>query len=228
MTDIVLEGRGVVDKYIGDAIMAFWGAPLPNNNHPVDAIRSSLRMVGALKLFNEQSRKEGDPEIDIGIGLNSGKVVAGNMGSDKRFDYTVMGDTVNLASRLESLTKTYGVHIIASEFTIDALGKERAEKEGIVIREIDRVKVKGKKSGVTIYEIADPEKHDSLKKALPVFNTARELYYKGDWDGCIKRLKEVENILPSDGPSKVFRERCEHFKIHPHEEWSGVYELTSK
>jgi adenylate cyclase len=227
MTDIALRRRGVVDKYIGDAIMAFWGAPLTNRDHAMDAVVTALEMVTALKNFNNKSKEEGDPAIDIGIGLNSGKVIAGNMGSEQQFDYTVMGDTVNLASRLEGQTKTYGVHIIISSHTLDHLPKEFIESEKLLIRELDMVKVKGKKLPATIFEVVEREKEEVVKGILTDFEKARKYYYNGDWHE-VKNI--TENILTrlDDGPTKLLRERALYFIEHPPESWDGVYELKTK
>lgn len=227
MTDIALRRRGVVDKYIGDAIMAFWGAPLTNKSHAMDAVMTSLEMVTALKDFNDKSKEEGDPPIDIGIGLNSGRVIAGNMGSEQQFDYTVMGDTVNLASRLEGQTKTYGVHIIISGHTLDHLPKEFIESEKILIRELDRVKVKGKKLPATIFEVVEREREDIVRAILPDFEKARKYYYNGDWVE-VKSITEKILEKTSDGPTKLLHERAVYFIEHPPESWDGVYELKTK
>ncbi|MDO8492938.1 MAG: adenylate/guanylate cyclase domain-containing protein [bacterium] len=227
MTDIALKKRGVVDKYIGDAIMAFWGAPLTNKMHAVDAVLTSLEMVTALKKFNEKSVSEGDPAIDIGIGLNSGKVIAGNMGSEQQFDYTVMGDTVNLASRLEGQTKTYGVHIIISQHTFDHLPAELIEKEKILIRELDRVKVKGKKLPVTIFEVVEREKEEAVKGILSDFEKARRFYYNGDWQEVKKITEDILKKL-NDGPTRLLNERALYFIEHPPATWEGVYEFKTK
>ncbi len=222
MTDIALARRGVVDKYIGDAIMAFWGAPLDNPRQAEDAVEASLEMIDALAAFNGESAANGEPPIDIGIGLNTGPVVAGNMGSNERFDYTVMGDTVNLASRLESQTKTYGVHILAAEATIKALPEGK-----YVVRELDKIKVKGKKLPATIYEIAENAKRETVKSILPFFNQARDLYYHGEFSRAAELFKKILSDHV-DAPSKLLFERCEHFLAEPPEKWEGVYEFKTK
>ncbi len=227
MTDIVLENRGVVDKYIGDAVMAFWGAPLANPTHAVNAVVTAQKMITALKEFNKKSAEEGDPVIDIGIGLNSGKVTAGNMGSNKRFDYTVMGDAVNLASRLEGQTKTYGVHIIMSEHTLAHLPSEMLESGAILVRELDKVKVKGKKLPVTIFEVVEKEKEESVKNILPKFDEARRSYYAGDWQRVVILCEEILAVL-NDGPTRLLYERAVHFIEHPPVSWEGIYELKTK
>ena len=220
MTDVILTHKGVVDKYIGDAIMAFWGAPLPSETHGEDAVSATVAMSEALDNFNSENKSMGLPVIEIGIGLNSGKVVAGNMGSEQRFDYTIMGDTVNLASRLESLTKAYGVRIIASD-TLHL-------SDATISREIDRVKVKGKNMAVKILEVIPYERKEDFENVNKRFDLARDYYYKGDWDKCLKLLAEIEKIMPDDGPTKVLRERCLQFKVVPPPSWEGVYEQKSK
>lgn len=228
MTDLILERRGVVDKYIGDAIMAFWGAPLDNPRHHIDALETSLVMTEALAEFNRQNLGTDDPQIDIGIGLNSGRVTAGNMGSEKRFDYTVMGDTVNLASRLEGLTKTYGVHIIISEYTRKLLDDAELESRRILIREVDKVRVKGKKLPVTIFEVVDSDKTEAVRSILDCFNEARTHYYNGEWQTALTEIRRLLAIVPNDGPSKLLHERCIYFSENPPESWEGVYDLKTK
>lgn len=228
MTDIILDQNGVVDKYIGDAIMAFWGAPLPDANHPRRSIVSAIEMVQALDTFNKDSRVKGNPEIVVGIGINTGDVTIGNMGSERRFDYTVLGDNVNLASRLEGLTKTYGVAIIVSNSVWESVPEQEKIHLRIYGREVDRVQVKGKKQPVTIYEIMTPEQHEKLSPDLVTFDNARTAYYAGNWDLAIELLDEFLARHSNDGPSTVLRERCHGFKHRPTNDWQGVFEMTHK
>ena len=151
MSNVILESRGVIDKYIGDAIMAFWGAPLSDQEHATHALRAALQMSKALKSLNEEFKKENLPPLAIGIGINSGEVTVGNMGSEKRFDYTVIGDAVNLASRLEGLNKNYETEIIISGATKNMLNQKEIEKMGINFKELGQAQVKGKEEAVTIY-----------------------------------------------------------------------------
>lgn len=227
MTNIILEKRGVVDKYIGDAIMSFWGAPISNNNQALDAVLACLDMIDSLEELNKENNASGDPSINIGIGLNTGLVTVGNMGSDMRFDYTIMGDAVNLASRLESQTKTYSVKILISESTKNKLGAENIEKYKIIIREVDRVTVKGKTLPVTIFEVIPRGRGEELMSILGDFNRARELYYKGKWNESILILGSILNSI-DDGPTRVLKERCAYFIEHEPEHWLGVYEMKSK
>lgn len=227
MTNIVLENRGVVDKYIGDAIMAFWGAPVENKDESIDAVMSSLKMIDSLNEFNIEGKKEGDPSIDIGIGLNFGKVTVGNMGSEARFDYTVMGDTVNLASRLESQTKTYGVKIIIGESVKNKIGPENIRKHGFLIREIDMIKVKGKNKPVTIFEVVPNGRKELVYSIIDKFDNLRGLYYEGNFrEGILLADTILKGV--DDGPTKVIRDRCLYFLDHSPESWEGVYEMKSK
>jgi adenylate cyclase len=147
MSSIIIKNNGLVDKYMGDAIMAFWGAPIDQPNHAELACDSSLEMMEKLRQLQKKWKKEGIPSFDIGIGLNSGEAIVGNMGSSKRFDYTAMGDNVNLASRLEGLNKTYKTNIIISENTYKMV------KDKFKVKKLGTVTVKGKKKPVVIYEL---------------------------------------------------------------------------
>ncbi|HYU64834.1 MAG TPA: adenylate/guanylate cyclase domain-containing protein, partial [Candidatus Paceibacterota bacterium] len=224
MTRIVLEHEGVIDKYIGDAIMAFWGTPLPNSNHERDGLVSALEMIEALEAFNKQNARLGNPVINVGIGLNSGEVTVGNMGSEKRFDYTVIGDSVNLASRLEGLTKVYGVNIIIGESTYKTIENDPT----FLCRELDHVQVKGKKHKGRIYEAIPPRRHNVIRKILNAFNRGREAYYEGRWETAQKEFASVLSSLPTDGPSLLLQQRCTEFQKKPPNNWDGIFELTHK
>jgi len=157
MTDILMETKGTLDKYIGDAVMGFWGAPIDLPDHALKACQASVKMIESLKEFNEEQTKRGYKAIDIGIGLNSGIVTVGNVGSEKRKNYTVIGDNVNLASRLEGVNKFYHTNIIISEFTYERV------KDKVVAREVDLIRVKGKLKPVKIYELIDMKDEYRLK-----------------------------------------------------------------
>ncbi len=228
MTLIVLERRGVIDKYIGDAVMAFWGAPLPSATHALDGVLSALAMIQELTRFNESHRALGEPVIDIGIGLNSGEVTVGNMGSEQRFDYTVMGDNVNIASRLEGLTKTYGANILISDTTAALLNESERRKHHIVLRELDTVRVKGKKHAVKIYQVVPQERQKIMERIKNEFDAGRAAYYRGRWDEAITMFEKVLMTYPDDAPTRTLIERCQGFKYHPADDWEGVFELTHK
>ena len=149
MTDIVMKYDGTLDKYVGDELMAFWGAPIPQEDHAYLSCKASLEMMTVLNRLNEHWVSIGKPHLDIGIGLNSGDMVVGNMGSTSRMDFTLMGDNVNLGARLEGTNKVYGTHIIISEFTYEFV------KDKIIARELDLIRVKGKHLPVKIYELVD-------------------------------------------------------------------------
>lgn len=219
MTDIIMDHGGVVDKYIGDAVMAFWGAPLDHSTQALDACQSAIAMIKKLEILN----KGWKIPIKIGIGLNTGTVVVGNMGSQKRFNYTVMGDEVNLASRLESLTKYYGVSMLVSEQTRAAFS---ASKE-VWFRELDCIVVKGKKEPTKIFEVLLRKPTTKEKEAHSAFEFGRAAYAKSKWGVAIKQFQKAINIL-DDGPSKLFLERSKKFKEHPPEKWEGIYSFTEK
>jgi len=218
MTKIVFKNKGTLDKYIGDAIMAIFNAPVEIENHEYFACKAAVEMIEELKRINENFKAKNFPQIDIGIGINTGKVVAGNMGTDIRFDYTVIGDNVNLASRLEGLNKLYGTRIIVSENTYKKVKNE------FKFRELDLIRVKGKKIGVKIYELnqeLDTEIIDEFEKAL-------NLYKNGKFSEAFEIFKELWEKF-NDKPSLEFINRCKFFiesGIPSH--WDGVYEAKTK
>ena len=221
MTGAVLDQEGTVDKYIGDAVMAFWGAPLPQSDHAIRAVETALTMRTRLAKLNARWAAQGRPTIDIGIGLNTGRVIVGNMGSEKRFDYTVIGDDVNLASRLESLTKFYGVGILVSEATLRELNGR------YLTRPLDKVAVKGKKDAVKIFEViveleqATPEQIKLVKK----FEAALQAYYARDWEVA----KKLFSHFSSDKTAQHLMERCDKYSIDdPGTDWDGTYVAKEK
>jgi adenylate cyclase len=211
MTEKILTNNGTLDKYIGDAQMAFWNAPVEEINHAKLAVKTALEMMNSLDTFNDIVTKEGVPAFGMGLGINTGTVVVGNMGSDQRFDYTCLGDTVNLASRLEGQSKPYGVRIVLGPLTA-----ERVKDEYPVI-ELDCIAVKGKKIGVRIYTLGDETiEHKNFL----------EDYYNGDWIDAIETLKV---LIKKKTPLKQYYinmlERLEEGKP---ENWNGTYVATSK
>jgi adenylate cyclase len=225
MTDIVFKYDGLLDKYIGDAIMAIWGAPLDQADHPFRACYTALEMVGELHLLQKKWAAEGMPRLNIGIGINAGPMVVGNMGSERRFDYTVMGASVNLGSRLEGLNKVYGTNIISSEMTYERV------REEFLGRELDMVRVVGQDQPVKIYElIALRAKARPEEKALAEeFQGALGEYRKWNWEAARKIFQSILERYPEDGPAKVYAERCQALeKTPPPKDWDGVYTLTSK
>jgi adenylate cyclase len=227
MTDIVLQHRGTLDKYIGDAIMALYNAPLDVEDHPLQACRSALVMIEKLKDLNSDFKANGLPEVDIGIGINTGDVIVGNMGTDVRFDYTAMGDTVNLSSRLEGMNKIYKTHIILTEFTLDklkALGLLQQYAGELRLRELDFIKVKGKDKPVTIYELSAAMDSAAAKK----FEEALALYRKQQFKEA-KQIFEKLELERGDKTAGVFAERCAEFIENPPDpDWDGVYVAKTK
>lgn len=223
MAKIVLENRGVVDKFIGDAIMAFWGAPLPLSNHAETAVRTALLMRHRLKECNEEWKKFNYPEIKIGLGINTGEAVVGNIGSHERFDYTVIGDNVNLASRLEGLTKFYGSDIIISEST----AKEVANK--FVLRLLDYVAVKGKVGGVKIYEVLGfLDEQEKFTNLISQYQMAFDLYLAKQWGAAKKIFEKLLVQYPNDVPSQIFKIRLEKILSNPPVDFDGIYRLDFK
>lgn len=218
MTRIVLEERGTLDKFIGDAVMALFNAPLDVPEHAVHACRTAVRMLDELRLLNEDFASRGMHTIDIGVGINTGPAVVGNMGADIRFDYTAIGDAVNLASRLEGLNKYYGSHILVSEDTY------RQVPLGLfTFREVDRVRVKGKHLPIVMYELMI--RHQEL---LPRFEEGLERYRAKDFTAARQIFDELTHRY-DDGPSRLYSGRCsEYIETPPPADWDGVYTAKSK
>jgi adenylate cyclase len=224
MTDIVFKYDGLLDKYMGDAIMAVYGAPLDQPDHPLRACRTALDMINALRKLQEKWAAEGRPQLNIGVGINTGEMVVGNMGSQMRFDYTVMGDSVNLGSRLEGINKEYGTNIVISEFTYDKV------KDNLLCRELDSVRVKGKKRPVKIYELlGTKEDTPQWEPFLVQFNDGLARYKKMQWDEAIAAFGRALEIRAGDPPAEMYIKRCRELKEHPPDgEWDGVFTMTKK
>jgi adenylate cyclase len=236
MTDVLLENKGTLDKYIGDAIVAFYGAPIPIDQHELWACKTAIKMQDNLAVLREKWQEEGDrwPEIvhhmQNRIGINTGQMVTGNMGSASRMNYTMMGDTVNLAARLEASAKQYGVYIQIADTTY------QPNKEILVVRDLDFVRVMGKEEPVQVWElIAEKGKESEIyNKILPAYHEALKLYKNQDFKQAIDAFKEsdtLEDMFPGrkTNPSRVYIPRCEHFLQNPPgDDWDGVWTLTSK
>lgn len=218
MTRIVLEERGTLDKFIGDAVMAIFNAPLDVPQHAVHACRTAVRMLDELKKLNEGFSARGMHTIDIGVGINTGPAVVGNMGADIRFDYTAIGDAVNLASRLEGLNKYYGSHILVSEETW------RQIPSGMfTFREVDRVRVKGKHQPVVIYELMVAK-----QELLARFEEGLERYRSKEF-GAARQIFDALVQQYDDGPSRLYSGRCaDYLETPPPADWDGVYTAKSK
>ena len=223
MTEKVFKNNGLLDKFIGDAVMAIFGAPLPQENHAHLACKTALDMVNSLSKVGVIWKKYGLNPPKIGIGINTGFMVVGNMGSFQRFDYTVIGDEVNLASRLEGLNKVYGTTIIVGENTYNKV------KNDYLFRELDFVKVKGKAKPVRIYELlVKQEENEKVKKIISLFSEGLNYYREGKWDKAVDKFKKIVEIDNNDAPSRVFIERCEILMNNPPSSWDGVWTMTTK
>jgi adenylate cyclase len=224
MSLVIREGHhGTLDKYIGDAVMAFWGAPVANPDHAQDAVLAALDMMKQAKVLNEKFHAKGWPPFAIGVGVNSGTMRVGDMGSQIRKAYTVMGDAVNLGSRLEGITKQYGVDILIGQET-----KERIK--GIVLREIDLVQVKGKDEPIAIYEPlgvegeVDPARLDEIK----LWHQALRFYRQQEWDKAELQLLNLKKLSPRY-LYDVFIERIALYRMDPPgDDWVGVFKFETK
>ena len=228
MSNIAMSYGATIDKYEGDAIISFVGAPMPYEDHALRACQLSLDMQAKLAEMRDGWRAEGKHELLQRIGLNSGPMVVGNMGSENRFDYTMMGNAVNLAARLEGANKNYGTFTMCSEFTYEPT------KEHIEYRELDLIRVMGINTPVRIYELLGRKGDltEELTKGVAYFAKGLELYRGQQWDEAIKYLNAVFKFIPDDPPSKEFISRSQRFKESPPvpegEEWDGVFTASSK
>jgi adenylate cyclase len=231
MTDIIMEHRGLVDKYIGDAVMAFWGAPLDNPDHAGDACRAAAAMLIKLEELNKGWQARGIPHIAIGIGISTGEVVVGNIGSAKRFNYTIMGDEVNFASRLEGITKMYGTSCLVSGSVVQALEARKNGTTPYVLREVDTVTVKGKTAPKTIFELAPDDKNVAggmnTQERFKKFGEGLAAYREGRFDAATS-IFESTLAKGEDGPSATLLARSKEFQQHAPPEWKGVYEFHTK
>ena len=227
MTKIIHEHRGTIDKYMGDAIMAFWGAPLRDENHAQNALNAAMQMQAAIANINVKFAKKGWSGIKMGFGLNTGNMVVGNMGSSFRMAYTVMGDSVNLGSRIEGLTKYYGVDIIVSEFV-------KAQTPNMRYRELDLVRVKGKDKPVAIFEpigVADSLTKKS-KESLTLHHEMLQSYRASNWALAEKQLANLSEVESQSGQSvllMLYNQRIAQFKVAPPDNnWDGAFNHDNK
>jgi adenylate cyclase len=228
MTAIILQSKGCLDKYIGDAIMAFWGAPIPLDDQADIACESAVKMLYALEEVRKSFKAQNFPFIDIGIGLNTGLMSVGNMGSDERMAYTVMGDSVNLGARLEGLTKDYGIKIMISEFTVKHMRRPKSH----IFRDLDDIKVKGKNDSVRVFELMRPDalpQEAALRNLIGEFEQGREAYRKQDWATAEMCFMKCLMLSPDDGPAHAYLKRIKDYKGNPYmENWDGVYTFKHK
>ncbi|MBI4776645.1 MAG: adenylate/guanylate cyclase domain-containing protein [Deltaproteobacteria bacterium] len=224
MTDIVFKYEGTLDKYIGDAVMAIWGAPLWQTDHASRACDAAVDMIIALNQLQPLLDEMQIPQFRIGIGINTGDMVVGNMGSDERFDYTVMGDSVNLGSRLEGTNKEYGTSVIISGSTYQNV------KDLFLCRELDCIRVKGKTEPITIYELLGRLREGSTERDLADrFHVALSLYKTRNFKESAEKFEDIMKAYPQDNPSKLYLERCRQYLLQPPpEDWDGVFTMTHK
>ena len=224
MTQVIHKHRGTIDKYMGDAIMAFWGAPVHDAQHARHALQAAMAMIDGLDALRERFKAKGWPPIKIGVGLNTGQMTVGNMGSEFRLAYTVMGDAVNLGSRLEGLTKQYGVQIIVSEFT-------RAAVPDFAYRELDCVRVKGKDKPVAIFEPIGlaSECSDAIREELARHEAALRAYREQDWPLALEKFGQLQAADPQRHLYQLYVERAVFFQAHPPgDNWDGAFTFTTK
>ncbi len=224
MTQIVFANKGTLDKYMGDALMAFFGAPISYPDHAKYACRTALASMEKLKEIQADFKAKNLPHIDIGIGINTSDMSVGNMGSDIVRSYTVMGDGVNLASRLEGINKEYGTRIIISEFTYGDI------KNDFTVREVDWVQVKGKNKPVRIFElISEGKPENSVGECLGLFQEGFDLYHKKEFTVALKKFEQALKAHPGDPPSELYVARCQEYLAEaPPENWDGVHVMKTK
>jgi adenylate cyclase len=223
MTRIITRRGGMLDKYIGDAIVAVFGAPLSDPEHARNACLAGVEMVETLG----ELRQNDEPpwsDLNIGVGINTGEATVGNMGSDYLFDYTAIGDNVNLASRLEGLNKFYRTHILIAEETYRRLGDD-----GIETRELDLIGVKGRSRSVRVYQVlAGQETLERAREATPIFKKGLEAYRRQQWDVAASEFEKALEVEEA-GPFRIFLDRCRMLKEHPPgDDWDGCWRMDEK
>ncbi|PKL83281.1 MAG: hypothetical protein CVV24_05745 [Ignavibacteriae bacterium HGW-Ignavibacteriae-3] len=225
MTELVLVHGGTLDKYLGDAVMAFWGAPVETEDHAYKACITALKMQEKLALMRDKWSESGETPIRIRIGINTGDVIVGNIGGEKRFDYTVLGDDVNLASRLEGANKEYGTNIMIGESTFEKC------KDKVLVRELDIIRVKGKSTPTKVFElisVVEDKKAVEAVEEMHLYIQAMELYRLRSFESARDYFKRSFEKL-GDYPSKVYMQRCDFYlKNPPEESWDGVFEMKTK
>jgi len=225
MTNIIMKYEGTLDKYVGDAIVAYFGAPIDQADHAKRACHIALEMRAILPQLHEKWKKEKKPLLDFRIGINTGIATVGNVGSEKRFEYTIMGDEVNLGSRLEGANKKYNTKIMVSEDTYLRV------KNYFEFRHLDYLRVKGKKEAIRVYELlAHKDKLSEIgKKLTELYDKGIGLYLDKRFEEAYRMFQEALKVYPDDGPSKLYSERSEILRDYPpSDDWDGVFEMKTK
>lgn len=226
MVEVIFKRDGVLDKYIGDAIMAVFGAPVKSGRHADDAVLTGIEMQRALRELNIRRAERGQAPIDIGIGLATGEVLSGSIGSEKRLEFTVIGDSVNLASRLEGANKYYGTSVLLTEVTAGLL------KDDYVLRPLDHIRVKGRQGPVEVFEALDhlvEVEGDQLLRMLDIYRSAKADYRARRWQDALTGFEAALVARPNDGPSKVYLNRCRYYlEQPPPDDWDGIWQIAEK
>ncbi|MBI2618507.1 MAG: adenylate/guanylate cyclase domain-containing protein [Ignavibacteriales bacterium] len=226
MTGVIMKNRGTVDKFIGDAIMAFWGAPIDDRDAAFNSCRAALEMQSRLDAFAARWKKSGNIVLKQRVGINTGPCIVGNMGSESKFNYTAMGDAVNVASRLEGVNKQYGTYIMLSEVTYQKVASR------VTAREIDKVIVMGKTEPIKIYELiglADKPLGESMKSFLQTYREGLAAYQSRTWDEGIALMEHAMTFVPNDSVCTLYVERMRLYQLNPPDaNWNGVFVLGSK
>jgi adenylate cyclase len=226
MTEIILKNNGTLDKYIGDSIMAFFGAPIPQKDHSLIACRTAVQMQNHLEELRQIWETTNKPMLHMRIGINTGEMIVGNMGGLDRFDYTVIGDSVNLSARLEGANKQYKTNTLISEHTFQPIAGQ------IIARELDLITVVGKMKPLKIYElfgIVDDKVAPEVYRLIEKFAEALLLYRQRNWAQAIEKFEDVLKIKPDDYPSKLYIERSKAFlQTPPPDDWNGVFVMKTK
>jgi len=223
--DILLQEHATLDKFIGDAIMVYFGCPVQENDHPLYACRSAIRMQHRVGELNQVWETRGLPPLHMRVGINTGSVVAGNMGTESIFNYTIIGDSVNLASRLEGVNKEYGTSTIISADTYQRVAPL------VTARELDCIRVKGKSEPVAIYELLSlaGESSPETQRTFSTYSEGLALYRKRAWVVALEKFQTVLDSEPNDSPSRTMMERAKYYLENPPADgWDGVYTMLHK
>ena len=225
MSDVILEHKGTIDKYVGDAIISFFGAPLELSDHALRACNAAILMKRLEEELNSRLAKKGMPSLITRIGINTGEMIVGNMGTQKKMNYTIISNAVNLASRLEGVNKQYGTQILTSEDTVKETGST------LLTRRLDRIRVVGINEPVRIYEILETsaEAPAASRELAGLFHSAHDLFEERDWKNADSAFQQVLKISPNDGPTRLYRARCKQYlQSPPPNNWDGVVNITEK